>query len=332
MNIEGKNPVKELLSSGAEIDKIIIMDGTSDQELRQIQKLAHDRQIRVEFADKRLLDKIKVKIYKNPRADFTDIYSEENDPESGELVAEAESDTLAYPGAYTVKLDEPVELEQNQVFSAVAELTNGAKIRVVTEYEKTDGKYPANDMTFSNAGDGWTNTRLKGSHVAQIKVFTKNEALSDEEYKGNSLKYADIRFDRRSVPYDSQNPPHPDLTVYFDGKELTEGEDYTVEYPDTTGLGLFYAAVTGIGEYDGTRKTDYFVRKASAPPNKPERYMEVTGNYETYKDIPLPENWVWGEPDTEFVSGRTTWIIYKGDDADCYENNMADISVTLKNE
>lgn len=57
MNIEGKNPVKELLSSGAEIDKIIIMDGTSDQELRQIQKLAHDRQIRVEFADKRLLDK-----------------------------------------------------------------------------------------------------------------------------------------------------------------------------------------------------------------------------------------------------------------------------------
>lgn len=57
MNIEGKNPVKELINSGAEIDKIIIQDATPDQELRQIQALARENGIKVEFADKRLLDK-----------------------------------------------------------------------------------------------------------------------------------------------------------------------------------------------------------------------------------------------------------------------------------
>ena len=57
MNIEGKNPVKELLSSGAQIDKIIIQDGSADQELRQIQKLARECGVKIEFADKRLLDK-----------------------------------------------------------------------------------------------------------------------------------------------------------------------------------------------------------------------------------------------------------------------------------
>ncbi len=273
--------------------------------------------------------KIKVKIYKNSTADFTDIYSPENDPESGELAAEAESDLLLYPGAYTVKLEEPVELEQNQVFSVVVELTDGAKIRVVTEYEKASGIYLPNDMTFSDSGEGWTNTRSDASHVAQIKVLTKNLPVS--QHKGKSLDYADIRFDRRAVTY-NQTAQHPELTVYFDGEPLTEGQDYTVDYPDSVRVGRFSATVTGIGDYSGSRDIDYSVKQAPAPLNKPPRIMEVTGNYETYADVPLPDGWGWGVPDMPVASEYSNYAIYKGDDADCYVNTMADVRAVLKNE
>ena len=280
--------------------------------------------------------KIKVKIYTDPEADFTDIYSSENNPESGTLVAEAESDTLMYPGAYTVKLDKPVELEQNQAFSAVVELTDGAKIRLVSDYEKPSGIYSANDMTFYYSGDGWKNTssgvNSNSKHVAQIKVFTKNETIPAQQHKGNSLEYADIRFDRRNVPYNSQEMPHPELTVYFDGKQLAEGQDYTVTYPEVTGLGRVWATVTGIGGYSGSRKMDYSVKKAPAPPNKPPRYMEVDVDYKTYDEVPLPKGWEWLFPDMVVDSKTTNCAIYRGEDENCYENNYADVCVIIKNE
>lgn len=57
MKVEGKNPVKELLNSDATIESILIENGNKDQVLREIQKLARDRGIKVEFVDKRGLDR-----------------------------------------------------------------------------------------------------------------------------------------------------------------------------------------------------------------------------------------------------------------------------------
>lgn len=58
MKIEGKNPVKELLSSGSTIEKIIIQNGNRDDDLRSIFKIAKEKNIKVEFLDKKVLDKI----------------------------------------------------------------------------------------------------------------------------------------------------------------------------------------------------------------------------------------------------------------------------------
>ncbi len=58
MKIEGKNPVRELLNSNVTIEKIMIADGTSDQEVRALQKQARDAGIKVEFVDRRGLDKV----------------------------------------------------------------------------------------------------------------------------------------------------------------------------------------------------------------------------------------------------------------------------------
>lgn len=58
MKIEGKNPVKELLNTDAKINKISILDGNSDSELRQIFRLARERGIRVEWVPKPALDRM----------------------------------------------------------------------------------------------------------------------------------------------------------------------------------------------------------------------------------------------------------------------------------
>lgn len=57
MKIEGKNPVKELLNTNMTIEKVLLLNGSNDGELRQIQKLARDKNVKVEFVDKRGLDR-----------------------------------------------------------------------------------------------------------------------------------------------------------------------------------------------------------------------------------------------------------------------------------
>lgn len=56
MQIEGKNAVKELLSSKYTIEKILALDGTKDEGIRNILKTAKDAGVKVEFVSKMALD------------------------------------------------------------------------------------------------------------------------------------------------------------------------------------------------------------------------------------------------------------------------------------
>lgn len=58
MKIEGKNPVKEILEGNKTIEKISVQDKTSDTEIRRLVQLARDKKIKVEFVEKRVLDKM----------------------------------------------------------------------------------------------------------------------------------------------------------------------------------------------------------------------------------------------------------------------------------
>lgn len=58
MKIEGKNPVRELLKTDETIEKLMIANGTTDPEIRKFQQIARDKGIKVEFVDKRALDKV----------------------------------------------------------------------------------------------------------------------------------------------------------------------------------------------------------------------------------------------------------------------------------
>lgn len=58
MKIEGKNPVREIINSDATVEKVMIENGNKDAVIREILNLARDKKIKVEFVDRRGLDKV----------------------------------------------------------------------------------------------------------------------------------------------------------------------------------------------------------------------------------------------------------------------------------
>lgn len=57
MKIEGKNSVRELLKTDKTVDKIIVANGLRDEDSRAIVAAARKANIKVQFADKAVLDK-----------------------------------------------------------------------------------------------------------------------------------------------------------------------------------------------------------------------------------------------------------------------------------
>ena len=60
MQIEGKNGVRELLCSNKTTEKISLLDGTRDPELRELAGKAKEKGIKIEYLDKRILDKMSI--------------------------------------------------------------------------------------------------------------------------------------------------------------------------------------------------------------------------------------------------------------------------------
>jgi len=60
MQIEGKNQVRELLNSDKTIEKLSILDGTKDEDIRAFARLAKERRVKVEYLDKRTMDKMSI--------------------------------------------------------------------------------------------------------------------------------------------------------------------------------------------------------------------------------------------------------------------------------
>lgn len=57
MLVEGKNPIRELLESGATINKLFVQNNLHDNLSNQIIQLAKERKIRIDFVNKDFLDK-----------------------------------------------------------------------------------------------------------------------------------------------------------------------------------------------------------------------------------------------------------------------------------
>ena len=88
MKIEGKNPLRELISSGKAIDKVYVQDKIADTEIREWVREAKSRHAKIEWVDKKVLDKLSItghhqgiiaEVTDFEYADFDKIISQEKD-------------------------------------------------------------------------------------------------------------------------------------------------------------------------------------------------------------------------------------------------------------
>ncbi|MDD3069360.1 MAG: lectin like domain-containing protein [Bacilli bacterium] len=99
-------------------------------------------------------------------------------PDAGKLLAEQEG-ILAFPGYYTIRLDEPVQIEKGQTFSVVYELETDELLNisidtsaVLEEIETVT--YAKAGQSYLNDGTGWTDLSADGKTNLRIKAFTND--------------------------------------------------------------------------------------------------------------------------------------------------------------
>ena len=60
MNIEGKNPIREIVESNKSVDKVYVQDKTTDKEIRDFVAKLKEKHAKIEWVDKKVLDKLSV--------------------------------------------------------------------------------------------------------------------------------------------------------------------------------------------------------------------------------------------------------------------------------
>lgn len=58
MKLEGKNPIREVINSGSSINKLYVIDKTTDAQIREWVQIAKKNHAKVEWVDKKTLDKL----------------------------------------------------------------------------------------------------------------------------------------------------------------------------------------------------------------------------------------------------------------------------------
>ena len=60
MRLEGKNPIREVINSGKNINKLYVLDKTNDSQIREWVQIAKNNHTKIEWVDKKTLDKLSV--------------------------------------------------------------------------------------------------------------------------------------------------------------------------------------------------------------------------------------------------------------------------------
>ncbi|MCH5167807.1 MAG: discoidin domain-containing protein, partial [Erysipelotrichales bacterium] len=126
----------------------------------------------------------------------------------------------------------------------------------------------------------------------------------------------------------------PAVTVKDGNIELINGEHYRIEYADNINAGIGKILIHGLGIYNGTRTLEFNIAKAEQPSEIPANEIKAQLEADYLKDVPLPLNWAWLDPNTKLEAGKTiiAIAIYNGADKSNYEKVQLPIVVTKESE
>ena len=131
----------------------------------------------------------------------------------------------------------------------------GAKLKVyspVTGERLTEGTDYVIKSQYTDFFTGTTKFRVKGkgNFSGTFDLGAKARA---------SVAYADVNVNGGSFSYSGYNKT-PSVSVVLNGKTLTDGTDYTVNYYNNYYTGKADITITGIGKYSGMTETYFSIR------------------------------------------------------------------------
>lgn len=217
---------------------------------------------------------------------------------------------------YTLaKADPKVELKSDKIEQNVMKLTAldepfflyttfaGNGTVTYTSSDTSVFTVETKDNQMGNANDGYITVTGIGEAELTMKLsgdpnYEDQELVIRVKVSAVTLQDSDVSLEKDSYAYTGA-AIEPEVTVSYNGKTLTEGNDYAVVYANNTNAGAASVTVTGTGSFRGTIVKNFTIEKAENPiPAPTETFAAVYG--QTLGSISLPDGWTWDAAD-EYV-------------------------------
>ena len=272
---------------------------------------------------------VNIDVYKLKEANFSNVNSEINKPDSGQLIGYKHDVYFEDDGFYTVDFDDPIELQSGEIFSIVIsgrDSNNG----YLHPYFAQDYVDSINDMTYMKYSNEWTSFKgYKDSYPGKtagscVRLRAITNVVKTSNSYDNDLSQARIELDSRLVYYEKGKTQTPTFMVYIGNRILQEDEDYEVTYLSNSEPGIATVTINGIGDYHGQQSTTFEIAKPEYPPGMiTGGRIEVYSNTNSLYQVPVPDGWKWGETqDITLKTGLSDWgyqLKYIGDDEQFYQ-------------
>lgn len=266
---------------------------------------------------------LEINVYRLNNVNPGNVNDEQNIPVQGTPLLTQEA-KFKKAGAYIIRLNQEIPLDQGEYFSIVVKDKHGKDIKLVCAIDQNS----VNDMTYFLQKGKWRSYKYDDSYVyanktcnkkaARLRAITKTQARA-QSLDERDLKYARIEIDNRLMLYKKNTSQIPKITVMLAGRILQADKDYSVKIANNTLPGQATVTIIGKNGYFGTRTTMFEVAKPFLPDNVPENVMTVYNDIHFLHDIELPDGWGWVEQDEELTEGpRMFDIKYNGVDRDCF--------------
>lgn len=178
-------------------------------------------------------------------------------------------------------------------------------------------KYENNILPSANAKIIVSGTNNYGGST--FKLYSINQA---------SISSCNIEISTKTYTYDGLTKT-PDISVVCNNSYPQKDKDFTVSFSDNIAPGLAKVKVTGKGNYKGEKEENFTIVKGKLPTISEKVYP--TKGAKKLKDIQLPNDWEWENPELELNSSLSNArVIYTGSDKNYYENTSTSLSIVVK--
>lgn len=251
-----------------------------------------------------------------------DVYTnltDSSNPESGALKTTKEQ-FFENPGYRTIELDNLIKVKKGEKFSIVVRLSSADSS---SPYVSTS---QGNGLCYRKYNGNWTKLNNNTLRIKGYTVLGEKRADEPSIIDINNASISPIP----SYGYTGKEIK-PNVVIVYNEKTLVENNDYALSYSQNINASNFAKiTIIGTGNFNGEREVFFTISKANFPNVPIPTIIDNPQNYKVLKQIDLPNDFVWCNPDFELKKGvNNVSIIYNNADKDNYENIIFNVQVNF---